>query len=73
MLSNLLDHAIVADDDERHSAHFGVFGATDDERIDIKTAGGEHSGDVCENAGPILNQGTDYMLHFVSSYICFAA
>ena len=50
LLADLLQHAVVADDDERHPREVRVFGLADRQAIDVVAARGEHARDVREHA-----------------------
>ena len=63
LLADLLQHAVVADDDERHPRETGVFGFADGEAIDVVAARGEHAGHVGQHAGDVLHGGREDVTH----------
>jgi hypothetical protein len=63
LLADLFEHAVVADDDERHPRELGVFGFADGQAIDVEAAGGEHAGHVGQHAGHVLHRGRKDVSH----------
>ena len=63
LLADLLEDAVVADDDERHPRELGVFGFADGEAVDVEAARGEHAGDVGQHAGHVLHGGRKDVPH----------
>ena len=63
LLADLLEHAVVADDDERHPREARVFGFADGEAIDVVAARGEHAGHVGQHAGHVLDGGGKDVTH----------
>jgi hypothetical protein len=57
LLADLLQHAVVADDDKRHAREAWILGLADGEAIDVETARGEHAGNVGQHAGDVLDGG----------------
>ena len=44
--ARLLDDAVLAAEDDAHARQVADLGAADDERVDVKSATGENSGDA---------------------------
>ena len=63
LLADLLEDAVVADDDDGHAAELRVLGAADDQRIDVEGPRGEHARDVGQDARFVLDECIDYVLH----------
>ena len=63
LLADLFEHAVVADDDERHPREPRVFGFADGEAIDVVAARGEHAGHVGQHAGDVLHGGGKDVTH----------
>ncbi len=63
LLADLIEHVVVAVDDEGHARQVGVLGLADGEAVDVEAARGEHAGDVRENAGLVLHQGGKHVPH----------
>ena len=63
MLADLVERDVVGVDDDGHAGEVGVLGAADDERIDVKSACGKHTGDPGEDAGLVDDQGGDDVAH----------
>ena len=63
LLADLLEDGVVAVDDEGHAREVVVLGLADGEAVDVEPAGGEHAGDVGQDAGLVLHQGGEHVPH----------
>ena len=63
LLADLLEHAVVADDDERHPRELGILGLADGQAVDVVAARGEHARDVGQHAGHVLHDGRQNVTH----------
>ena len=57
LLPDLVQHVIVAADDERHSRKLRVLGFTDRKAVDVEGARGEHPGNLSQHTGLVDDQG----------------
>ena len=63
LLADLVEHAVVADDDERHPREVRVFRLADRQRVDVVAARGEHARDVREHARHVLHDRGKHVTH----------
>ena len=63
LLPHLLQHAVVADDDEGHPRELGVFGLPHRQAVDVVAARGQHARDVREHARHVLDQCGKHVTH----------
>ena len=61
LFADLVEDLVVADNDKRHSRKRWIFRFTDSQRINVVTAGSEHSGNVCKHSGHVLNERREQM------------
>src|SRR5262249_15511791 len=57
LFADLFQFGIVAPDDKRHPGEVGVFGLAHGQAVDVEAAGGEHPGNLGQDARLVLDQG----------------
>ena len=63
LFPHLLQHAVVADDDEGHPRELGVFRLPHRQAIDVVAARGQHARNVRKHARHVLNQCGKHVTH----------
>ena len=61
LLADLIQHAIVADDDEGHAGQMGVFGLPHRKAVDVVAPRGQHPRNVRKHAGHVLDQSRQHV------------